>query len=93
MMNLFAFLLAFLFLLFSIFFLGLAYKIYRADPNKYERNRKVNESILDSFLGRANQWLDQDRRNPIVSCGLAVVDGKLRPRGKLSVEAVREITY
>lgn len=93
MMNLLAFVLAFLFLLFSIFFFGLAYKICRSDPNKYERNRKVINSILDSFQGRANQWLDQDRRNPIVSCGLAVVNGKLQPRGKLSVEAVREITY
>lgn len=91
MMNLLVFIGALLLLLLSAFFFVLGYKVLRADPNKYERNRKATRSLIDNFQGRVDQWIDADRRNPIVSCGVAVKNGKLSPRGKLSDEAIREI--
>lgn len=91
LMNLSAFILSLTFGIIAIFLFRFAIRILRSDPNLYERNRRLSKSLQDSFTGRIEQWSTTTERNPIALSGLAVENGKLVPRGRLSDDAVLDI--
>lgn len=75
----------------AVFFMLLGFRIFKADPNEYEANRKLTKSIANGMCGNVSSFHGAERTSRVRN-GMSINrEGKLRPKAKLTPEATDAI--